>query len=128
MPKETIHTRDGSFDPQVGWSRDKYVQVGMETQNSAPLVSQLYESEGGLLRLARGCRESDIGELLAELADAPTSDVEHKVLTHLGRQLLGVFLDVGTFSGIWADLTREEINHFIRVLRRARDQAYGRDE
>lgn len=32
------------------------------------------------------------------------------------------------FSGWFADLGRADLNDLIRVLRRARDQAFGRDE
>ena len=31
-------------------------------------------------------------------------------------------------AGWWVDLSREQVNRLIRVLRRARDQAYGADE
>lgn len=31
-------------------------------------------------------------------------------------------------SGLWTSLTRPQINELIRYLRRARDQAFGRDE
>ena len=31
-------------------------------------------------------------------------------------------------NGWYVDLNRQQINELIRVLRRARDQAYGRDE
>lgn len=31
-------------------------------------------------------------------------------------------------NGWFAQLSREQINHLIRTLRKARDQAYGRDE
>lgn len=31
-------------------------------------------------------------------------------------------------SGLWIDLSRDKINELIRLLRKARDQAYGRDE
>lgn len=33
-----------------------------------------------------------------------------------------------TYRGVWANLDREQINRLIRVLRTARDKAYGRDE
>lgn len=36
--------------------------------------------------------------------------------------------DVSRISAYTPSLTREEINRFIRVLRRARDAAYGKDE
>lgn len=32
------------------------------------------------------------------------------------------------WEGQWVDLDRQTINDLIRVLRRARDQAFGRDE
>ena len=32
------------------------------------------------------------------------------------------------YDSVWADLTRADVNEMIRVLRRARDQAFGRDE
>ncbi len=32
------------------------------------------------------------------------------------------------FDGWHVDLTRQQVNDLIRVLRRARDQAFGRDE
>ncbi|WP_280389820.1 hypothetical protein [Nocardia wallacei] len=52
---------------------------------------------------------------------------------HWGRDTfvqLGVARDEGKQgSSLWSEsLTRDQINHLIRVLRRARDQAYGRDE
>jgi hypothetical protein len=31
-------------------------------------------------------------------------------------------------SGLYISLDRRQINHVIRLLRKARDQAYGRDE
>ena len=34
----------------------------------------------------------------------------------------------GIWDGQWVDLDRHLINELIRVLRRARDQAFGRDE
>jgi len=32
------------------------------------------------------------------------------------------------FTGVWGTLNCAGVNHLIRVLRRARDQAFGRDE
>lgn len=31
-------------------------------------------------------------------------------------------------AGLWVDLERQNINDLIRLLRKARDQAFGRDE
>jgi hypothetical protein len=38
------------------------------------------------------------------------------------------FEDGETPRGLYVSLTRESINQMIRVLRRARDQVFGRDE
>lgn len=34
----------------------------------------------------------------------------------------------GLKTGVWADLTRSELNRLIRLLRKARDSAFGKDE
>lgn len=36
--------------------------------------------------------------------------------------------DMAEFTGLWGTFDRTGINRLIRALRRARDQAYGRDE
>jgi len=36
--------------------------------------------------------------------------------------------NVAADSGLWADLDRQGCNDLIRILRRARDSAFGRDE
>jgi hypothetical protein len=36
--------------------------------------------------------------------------------------------DMATFTGLWGTFDRTGVNRLIRSLRRARDQAYGRDE
>jgi len=36
--------------------------------------------------------------------------------------------ELAEFTGLWGTFDREAINRLIRNLRRARDQAYGRDE
>lgn len=47
------------------------------------------------------------------------------------RKALDVLLgngELAAFTGLWGTLSREHCNRLIRILRRARDQAYGRDE
>lgn len=36
--------------------------------------------------------------------------------------------DTELMTGLWSTLDRQEINDLIRILRRARDAAFGRDE
>ena len=52
--------------------------------------------------------------------------VATKCLSDLGGRLSD-YEGVHYTDGFWVDLNRREINELIRHLRRARDQAFGRD-
>ena len=39
-----------------------------------------------------------------------------------------VILKGQEYDSLWINMNREQLNRMIRILRRARDQAYGRDE
>lgn len=54
-----------------------------------------------------------------------TGDVQIGVEMADGQQTLR---SVADFSSVWASLDRAGVNRLIRALRRARDQAFGRDE
>lgn len=61
--------------------------------------------------------------------------VQVGVVTHdgatLASRLTGEHIDAeeaAQFIGVWGTLDREGCNRMIRALRRARDQAFGRDE
>ena len=72
---------------------------------------------------------------------APDQDVQIGVVTHDGVTILQQLLPEGAtltattssavsgpgFTGLWGSLDRAGINRLIRVLRRARDSAYGAD-
>lgn len=45
-----------------------------------------------------------------------------------GGKLVGTVTEAGWIDRVYVDLDRKGINDLIRVLRRARDQAFGRDE
>lgn len=98
MPKETVHDQASMYDVQVGWAPDKYVQVGIETANHRAIVDQL----------------------AGDAANRPEVRAMLDQLTGAG--------ELAAFTGLWATLDREGCNRLIRVLRRARDQAFGRDE
>jgi len=51
-----------------------------------------------------------------------------KCLNDLGGRLMGDDPGIHYTDGMYAHLDRAGINHLIRHLRRARDQAFGRDE
>lgn len=82
MPKEAIYDDCKLYDLMVGWQKDKYVQIGVETH------------DGGTLAHALGC----------DLDEKPT------------------------FTGVWGTFDRDGLNRAIRMLRKARDEAFGRDE
>jgi hypothetical protein len=60
--------------------------------------------------------------------------VQVGVETHGGESLVeklgegGKDTDAAQFRGVWGTLDRQGVNLLIRTLRRARDQAFGRDE
>lgn len=112
MPKERI-TGDGPFVVKVGWDHHGSVQVGVEGEGERSLFWLLLGDTQTLTRL---------GEQVGEL----TGDNDEAV----GRSLLNV-IDVASgdnCSGVWSNLDRYGLNHLIRILRRARDQAFGKDE
>ena len=65
--------------------------------------------------------------------------VQLGIETHSGRPIVQMLGDgdgdkplpleaLADFTGLWGTFDRAGINRLIRALRRARDQAYGRDE
>jgi hypothetical protein len=73
-----------------------------------------------------------------EYVDGPSfaDGVPFRVLVRWGRDMEDVQIatvnenePAGSLSaGLWVDLNRSAINRLIQHLRRARDQAFGRDE
>ena len=62
-----------------------------------------------------------------------TTTDDHRVRVGWDREgsvQVGVDLETSVVgeSGLWSSLNRQGCNDLIRVLRRARDQAFGRDE
>lgn len=117
MPKEVIYGSElpyGEDDPgrsvvEVGWSRDGvYVQLATKCVHAADETD--YHPP---LEPFQGIVHSGTGE--------PVTD---------GDVVVGELLEVEGLarSGHYVQLDRTTINELIRTLRRARDQAFGRDE
>lgn len=104
MPSEKIHGEAMPINVRVGWSRDMYVQVGVEHSLGA---SAIIEIVNGWLAAA-GDPPLDWDKLRADAKDRTGAEPD--------------------FTGWHSTLDRPATNELIRVLRRARDQAYGRDE
>jgi hypothetical protein len=140
MPKETIRTRaDGrttdGFAVKVGWEAhlSGEVQIGVEHDEFRSLVWALFGPGSStdpldsaptvtpLVKVGQAVHEG-IARYRAENDDAAPNDY------YLGQLVLNALDVVATYSGVWTDLDRKGINDLIRVLRRARDAAFGRDE
>lgn len=60
--------------------------------------------------------------------DAGSVQIVTKCLSDLDGRLTPDYEGIHYTDGFYVDLNRREINALIRNLRRARDQAFGRDE
>lgn len=119
MPKEVIRGTGDDYVVAVGWGAYS-MQVGTQAAETRSLFWQMHSDEGDLQALGLGLRrlaQSGLPETAAELEES-------------GRDLLNLLDDVsgGSYQGVWATLGRAECNQLIKLLRRARDSAFGRDE
>lgn len=148
MPKEIVAgsavpgTEDG-FHVKVGWGTDS-VQVGVETDQGHSLFWVLLgatvtdqhktsdqeqeERERVRLRLAElGARTREAVENLPRRDD----DTGHLMTdARVGEAVLNLMdeMTILEYTGVWADLSRDGCNRLIRIVRKARDSAYGADE
>ena len=118
MPREVV-TRD-AFQLEVTWGQDTHVQLGLRTSHSTKtsshLVTQLYERQ-----------MTDVGKAASQAIFATPEP--NKDYSDIGDKVLRAMQHMSPeFDSLWCDLDRHEINKLIKVLRRARDSAYGRDE
>lgn len=136
MPRETIETIDVSDRPpsvNVSWGPDTHVQIATTTYEDIPFWWQV---------LASGWDEEETEKRLSVLGELARSVVDQHAAvdngetgrgespaSEVGRSLLNA-LDTtyGPMDGMYVSLNRRKINDLIRVLRRARDSAFGRDE
>lgn len=128
MPREKITATSEPFHVKVGWSPVGHdVQVGVEADPLFPPGSPLPSPS---LFQALLCDEETTRRLGVAARSLP--DFTHPDEAgdkSLGRAILGLLDDVtGGYRGVWSHLDRQGCNNLIRVLRRARDAAFGRDE
>jgi hypothetical protein len=117
--------------PTVGWQRDMDVQLGIQVINTDhTLLGLLYGDEQQCLEIGEKLHKW-LHEQTGVPWDFRTSDEQNDSYMRFGSEVLAM-VEGSRYpqdrDGIWASLTRREINDLIRLLRRARDQAYGRDE
>ena len=140
MPRETIHT--GLPDPfvlTIGWERDaQVVQVGIRTADGdsagTPGQHHIIDEVYGDVPTRTRIGALLIDRLQADLpgfmnpVDFKSSDEQAEYLADLGRMVLDSVTGSDPFgTSIWATMTRDGINRAVRLLRRARDAAFGAD-
>lgn len=120
MPREMVEASGDPFAVKVGWAADRDVQLGVETEDGKTLPWILWGSDAEQL------------SWLSKQIEAATR-VEYEDDTGLARAVLNT-LDCGSgvtepagYRGVWATLSRHGCNRLIRLLRKARDAAYGAD-
>lgn len=154
MPRERITfpaTPDDarSFQLSIGWDKDHYMQLGLQVVNpDLHLVDILYGGEGGylstvgtsLLEQLRNAGWALMPDVNAAVglgpvptldANSNTPEVVNQGWLTLGQMVLNALRnsrDVIERDGIWTDLSRHEANTLVRIARKARSAAYGRDE
>jgi len=148
MPRETItgtgRDVDG-FVVQVGWaSTHNDVQLGIETSDGRSLVTQLYGSAQQLERIgkravAAGWRTMSLTPDLEGLNPEQARALA-ETYREIGREVLNAVQDgpdpatreearpTYGYENAWTHLDRSGVNRLVKVLRRARDAAFGADE
>jgi hypothetical protein len=119
MPRETIHGEDSYVAAEVVWSNDQYVQLATLSTDAKTFIAwcrDLVErfDKAAKPRIEFGLANGDAYIPSPEPSPEP-SPVEAES-AHLGS--LGMF---------WSP-NRHQINQLIRILRRARNAAFGADE
>lgn len=118
MPQERIHTDIPPYDVRVGWSRNGDVQVGVGEYEDRSLLWMLFGDEENLQRVRKGLEAYKLqNDVCINIEDVRNifNLIESKDEAY-------------TYSSVWSTLNREECNRLIRTIRKARDQAFGRDE
>lgn len=119
MPRESIRSEFGVFEVRVGWTRDCDVQIGVVEAEERSLFWVLCENQIEMIG-------AEVRRIVAEANEPGTKPLGD---TQIGENLLNM-LDTTCFpnSGVWSTLQRNDVNQLVRILRRARDSAFGKDE
>lgn len=144
MPKETIHSEtpettglevwDKPLKATVGWTRDVYLQVGIELPEGQHIIDRMMgngyplHTTRMITQLGRSAfiamHESDV-----DLPDFKTSDEEDAFCFNIGCAIAQHIREAHpNWTSLFWSPTRAQVNKMIRLLRTARDQAFGKDE
>lgn len=131
MQERISPSDDFTTDVVVQYTRDRaLVGIGLEPQSNVPnahFVDAIYggvPSQTVIGKIFFEKRRQDFQEHL----DFQTSDDEAEFFNLLGRDILDSVTGSSSLDGLWTQLDRPGTNRLIRLLRKARDISFGRDE
>lgn len=126
-------TPSGDEFPEVSiqWDKDRGpVGIGVEPRSEIPsahFIDAMYggvPSQTAIGKLFFEKRRQDFQEHM----DFQDRDSEAEFYNTLGRDILDSVTGSSSMNGIWTWLERPAVNRMIRILRKARDESFGRDE
>lgn len=110
MPTEFVYSKSGKFDFEIRWDaeegRDSEIQIGISTHHGEKTLADALSPE----------------PLYAQLTEAPPKP---ETPEQIASRKLEAFEH---YRGIYGQFDRASLNRMIRLLRKARDHVYGRDE
>lgn len=148
MPREIITGSEHDPSILVGWERDLHLQVGIEV-GAVPYTGDGPHDVTSPLTIARtlwgdGDTQGRIGAyitghdqwpvLAQRLANVQAGTFDREATTLLGRLVVEALDNyapehtTGIRSLWWNNPTRRQVNDLIALLRKARDQAFGKDQ
>jgi len=115
----------------VQWNPDHMsVGIGLEPRSEVPsqhFIDAIYggvPSQTKIGKIFFEKRRQDFEEHI----DFRSSDEEAEFYNHIGRDILDAVTGSSSMDGLWTWLDRPGTNRLVRLLRKARDASFGRDE
>lgn len=128
-----VHNDSGMrrADLVVQWHPDQnLVGLGMELPDDVPerhFVDAVYGNVPSQTKIGKIFFQRR-RELFPEPLDFVTSDQEAEFYNQLGRDILDAVTGSEINDGLWTWMLRPQLNRLIRLLRKARNSAFGADE
>lgn len=128
MPRERIQdTNNPTFEIIVGWGKDTgYVQVATEVSDWLGRMETFYNPAGTVPDRSTPLVFTNTGFSYTTTTAVTAAATSTPPITTITFPPAG--MKPAPTLGWYVNLDRHQINDLIRILRRARDQAFGRDE
>lgn len=129
MPKEIVYSETRQYDLEIGWHRDGAgsVQVGIATGDGRTIADHLSETPASEDSYVLTDAQLDVFRAIAS-ADKPEQTVVTPELAGAVIALAAATARVAAFQSLWASLDWAGCNRLIKVVRLARDYAFGKPE